>query len=143
MVSVKALAFGGLVCIASWVGLAIGAGNVGLQQSVSRDPVFFATTYPLAIVLSLAAAFAAALIHARVQRTPRSFALIGALAVLVGDVMASFLVAPLLVGELEMKHGFIVLLATSLCGLQIAAAWLGAFVGARAEHSLTVPGNHS
>lgn len=130
MAFVKAIVFGAIVCIASWAGLAIGAGNVGLQQSVSRDPVFFATTYPLAIALSLAAAFTVAFVFARTQRTPRAFALIGALAVLLGDVLASFLVAPALVGELELEHGFIVLLAISLYGSQIIAAWLGAMSGA-------------
>ncbi len=131
MIYVKALAFGALVCIASWAGLRLGAGNIGLQHSVSRDPVFFATTYPLAIALSLAAAFAAAFIFARIQRTPRAFALLGALAVLLGDVVAGFLVAPVMVGELEIEHGFIVLSAISLYGLQLAAAWLGAFLGSR------------
>ncbi len=78
MTLIRALAFGAIVCIASWAGFAIGARDVGLQQSISRDPVFLATTYPLAIVLSLLAAFATALIFVRVQRAPRSFALIGA-----------------------------------------------------------------
>jgi len=131
VIYLKALAFGALVCLASWAALAIGAGNVGLQHSVSRDPVFFATTYPVTIALSLAAAFAAAFIFARIQRTPRAFALLGALAVLLGDVVAGFMVAPVMVGELEFEHGFIVLLAISLYGLQLAAAWLGAFLGSR------------
>ncbi len=133
MTLMKALVFGAIVCVASWSGLLVGAGDIGLQQSVSRDPVYFATTYPLAIVLSLAAAFAAAFIFARVQRAPRAFALMGALAVLLGDVVASFLVAPVMIGELEMEHGVIVLLAISLYGSQIAAAWFGAFVGARVD----------
>ncbi len=38
--------------------------------------------------------------------------------------------APVLVGELEIEHGFIVLLAISLYGSQIIAAWLGAMSGA-------------
>jgi len=130
MTLIRALAFGAIVCIASWAGFAIGARDVGLQQSISRDPVFFATTYPLAIVLSLLAAFATALIFVRVQRAPRSFALIGALAVLSGDVVASFLVAPVLIGELEVQHGLIVLRAISQLGLQVVAAWLGALWGA-------------
>lgn len=128
---IKALAFGALVCIASWVGLAIGAGQVGLAHSVTRDPLFFATTYPLAILLSLTAAFVAAITFARVARTSRSFALTGALMVLLGDVVASFLIAPLAIGELEFQHGFIVLSAISLYGLQIAVAWLGATLGAQ------------
>ncbi|MDQ3555013.1 MAG: hypothetical protein M3395_11520, partial [Chloroflexota bacterium] len=129
MTLIKALAFGALVCLASWAALAIAAGDVGLQHSVSRDPVFFAVTYPLAIALSLAAAFTAAFTFTRIQRTPRAFALLGALAVLLGDVVAGFLVAPVMVGELGIEHGFIVLLAISLYGLQLAAAWLGAFLG--------------
>ena len=130
MTLIRALAFGAIVCIASWAGFAIGARDVGLQQSISRDPVFFATTYPLAIVVSLAAAFTTALILARMQRAPRSFALYGALAVLSGDVVASFLVAPVVIGELEVQHGLIVLLAISQLGLQVVAAWLGALWGA-------------
>ncbi len=81
-------------------------------------------------MLSLLAAFATALIFVRVQRAPRSFALIGALAVLSGDVVASFLVAPVLIGELEVQHGLIVLRAISQLGLQVVAAWLGALWGA-------------
>ena len=131
MTLIRALAFGAIVCIASWAGFAIGARDVGLQQSISRDPVFFATTYPLAIVLSLLAAFATALIFVRVQRAARSFALFGALAVLSGDVVASFLVAPVLIGELEVQHGLIVLRAISQLGLQVVAAWLGALLGAQ------------
>jgi hypothetical protein len=130
MTLVRVLSFGAIVCIASWAGFATAAGNVGLQQSISRDPVFFATTYPLAIVVSLAAAFTTALILARMQRAPRSFALYGALAVLSGDVVASFLVAPVVIGELEVQHGLIVLLAISQLGLQVVAAWLGALLGA-------------
>ncbi len=130
VIYLKALAFGAVVCIASWAGV-IGAGYVGLHQSVSRDPVFFASTYPLAIVLSLTAAFTTAFLFARTQRTPRAFALMGALAVLIGGVVASFLVAPLAIGELEVEDGFIVLFAISQFGTQVVAAWLGATLGAR------------
>lgn len=130
MTVIRALAFGAIVCLASWAGLALAAGQVGLSHSVTRDPVFFATTYPLAIALSLTAAFAAAFIFARIQRTPRAFAATGAATVLLGDALASFVVAPVLVGELEIQHGFIVLLAVSLYGSQIIAAWLGVMSGA-------------
>ena len=129
----RAFAFGALVCLASWIGLAFGAGNVGLQQSLSLDAVEFATRYPAAVVLSLAAAFSVAFVVARALRTARGFALLGALAVLVGDIAASFVAAPVLVGELEPQHGVTVLLAVSLYGSQILAAWLGAALGAVAH----------
>ena len=49
-----------LVCAASWLGLLAGAGNVGLQRSVSIGP---ATLFenPLAIGLAVGAAFVTAL----------------------------------------------------------------------------------
>lgn len=131
--AVKALTFGAVVCLSSWVGLLVGAGNVGLQQSLSLDPVGFTASYPLAVALCVAAAFATAFLFARLTQTPRSFALVGALAVLLGDAVASFTAAPAMVGELEVRHGFIVLIAISLYGMQVVAAWAGATMGAREQ----------
>jgi hypothetical protein len=116
--------------------LGVGAGNIGLQQSLRLDPVGFATNYPIAVVLSLAAALTVAWLFARTQRTSRRFAFAGALAVLLGDAAASFVVAPVLVGELEPEHGVIVLVAISLFGSQIVAALAGAALGgAQSERS--------
>ncbi len=129
MAVVRTLLFAVVVCLASWMALVVGAGNVGLQQSLRLDPVGFATDHPVAIVLCLAAAFTTAALFARVGRTSKAFALQGAIAVLLGDAVASFIAAPVLVGELEPQHGVIVLLALSLFGTQVLAAWLGARVG--------------
>ena len=128
---VRAALFGFVVCLASLVGLVIGAGNVGLQQSLRLDPVGFAADYPMAVILCLGAAFVAALIFVRTTRAARSFVPLGMLAVVAGDVLTSFVVAPLMVGELEPAHGFTVLVAVSLFGLQIVAAAAGAWAGAR------------
>jgi hypothetical protein len=128
---VNALAFGVVVCVVSWLGLAGGAGNVGLQQSLRLDPVTFATAYPLAMGLSIGAALLAAYLFARAKGTPPAFAIVGALAVLLGDAAGSLLAAPLLIGELELQHGAAVLLVTSLFGAQVIAAWAGAMLGAR------------
>ncbi len=138
MTLLRAFLFGFVVCLASLVGLVIGAGNVGLQQSLRLDPfgfrldpVGFAADYPMAVILCLGAAFVAALIFVRTTRAVRSFVPLGVLAVVAGDVLTSFVVAPLMVGELEPAHGFTVLVAVSLFGLQIVAAAAGAWVGAR------------
>lgn len=104
----RALIFGVLVCLASWFALAETAGNVGLQQSVTRyqlDPVGFLAIYPLAVALSLGTAFVVAFVFARGTHAPKAFALHGAVAVLLGDLVASFIVAPVVIGELEIWHG--------------------------------------
>jgi len=44
-----------LVCAASWIGLLIGAGNIGLQRSVAVSPLTL-FELPLALVLSAALA---------------------------------------------------------------------------------------
>ncbi len=50
-----------LACVASWIGLLIGAGNVGLQRSVAVSPLTL-LELPLALGLSSALAFMAPLL---------------------------------------------------------------------------------
>ncbi len=115
----------------------VGAGNIGLQQSLRVNPIGFATDYPLAVALCLGSAFLAALFFVRVTKVSRRFVPLGVLAVLAGDALLSFVVAPLLVGELEAANGPVVLLAVSLLGLQMVAAAAGAWIGARDRKLVT------
>jgi hypothetical protein len=137
---VSTVAFAVVVCLSSWLGLAVGAGNVGLQQSLRLDPMAFATAYPLAVGLSLVGAFAAAAVFAARTRKSTEFAVVVAVAVLFGDVLGSFLAAPLLIGELEPSDGGAVLLVVSLLGAQPVAAWAGAWLGARTGRTATTWG---
>jgi len=120
----------GATCMASWLGLLIGAGNVGLQRSVAVSPATLLEV-PLALVLAGGAAlligFAAG--RSRVAALP----LLGA--VLVGDLIGAAVIAPLAVGELEIVHAPTVFVAITALGLQPIAAVVGSWLGARSAGS--------
>lgn len=113
-----------LVCLASWAGIAVGAGNVGLQRSVSMGPLTL-LEQPLAIVLSTGLAFATtlALTSGRdVSRTDR-WPLVAA--VLVGDAIGALILAPVLIGELALRDAPVVFVVLATLGLQPIAVVVG------------------
>ena len=115
------------VCLLSWLGLLIGAGNVGLQRAVAIGPTTLLEV-PLALAL---AAGSAVLVGALAGRSGVSaLPLLGA--VLVGDLIGAALLAPILVGELELVHSPVVFVAISALGLQPLGALFGARVARRA-----------
>jgi hypothetical protein len=128
---VRIAAISSLVCVASWIGLLIGAGNVGLQRSVAIGPLTL-LEQPLALGLAAVLAFLAAWLPALLSPTsafsPRS--LVGG--VVAGDLIGAVILAPVVVGELEVIHAPVVFAAITALGLQPLAAFLGArLAGAR------------
>lgn len=120
-----------LVCVGSWIGLLIGAGNVGLQRSVAVGPLTL-LELPLALGLAAALAFLAAWLPARFGPTSAfsPFALVRG--VVAGDLIGAVILAPLVIGELEVIHAPVVFAAITALGLQPLAAFLGArLAGAR------------
>lgn len=114
----------GIVCVSSWLALAIGAGWVGLSRSVSIG----ATTlveHPTALALVVIVATATGFSVTRAF-TLRPFQLL--VGVLVGDAFAGLVLAPIAIGELEPIHAPIVFLAVSVLGLQPVAAVIGSWV---------------
>jgi hypothetical protein len=111
-----------LVCVASWLAL-LAAGAVGLQRSISKGA---GTLFeqPVAVVLVAAAAFGLAYLGTRSLRVRALPLLVG---VLLGDVFAGLVLAPVAVGELEPSHAPLVFAAVSVLGIQPAAAVLGAW----------------
>lgn len=130
---VRTLVNAAVVCAASWVGLLVGAGNVGLQRSVSIGPLTL-FEHPFAIVLGAGAAFIVALAATafRTSSSPRPLDLVGA--VLAGDAIGAFIFAPLAVGELTPLNAPVVFVALAVVGLQPLAV-LAATVAPRVLRS--------
>jgi hypothetical protein len=123
---------GSAVCLASWLALAATAGNVGLQRSISKG-AFTLFELPTVIVLVAVVAAAVAFVVAR-QLHLTAFQLV--VAVLVGDLFAGLVLAPLAIGEIEPVHAPLVVAAVSVMGLQPAAAFIGAWAGRRGARDL-------
>jgi len=131
---VRGLVFGTIVCAASWLLFAEGAGNVGLQRAVSRGPALLLWEHPMAVPLLLGTAFLVSYSLVR-WLLPRVTAIHAAAWVLAGDLFGSIVLAPVLVGELEPVNAPIVFATISFFGLQIAAAASGAWLATRIRTS--------
>lgn len=121
-----------LVCVASWIGLLIGAGNVGLQRSVAIGPLTL-LELPLALGLATVLAFLAAWLPARFGPTSAFSPLPLVGGVVAGDLIGAVILAPYLVGELEVIHAPVVFAAITALGLQPLAAFAGAWFAARLQ----------
>ena len=99
----------GIVCVASWLALMGGAGNVGLQRSISKGAASL-VDYPYALVLVALTALVAAFVVTRLWRLRPK------------DV---------LIGELEPIHAPLVFAAVTVLGLQPAGALIGAWLATR------------
>jgi hypothetical protein len=119
-----------LVCVASWVGLQVGAGNVGLQRSVAIGPLTLLEV-PLALALAVALALVAAWLPGRLDRAKASSPIRVLAGVLVGDAIGAVVLAPVLIGELEVTHAPVVFVAITALGLQPVAAFIGAWLARR------------
>lgn len=122
----------GVVCIASWLALAVGAGGDGLQRSISKGATSLFIEQSVAVALVAVTAFAIALLVTRVLGLRPMAVVVG---VFVGDVLAGLVLAPLAVGELEPIHAPLVVAAVSVLGVQPLAALAGALLAARAPRS--------
>lgn len=112
-----------LVCIASWIGLLLGAGNVGLQRSVAIGPLTLLEA-PLALAFSAGLALGAAWLGGSGASSPLRILI----AVLAGDLIGAVVLAPFLIGELEIIHAPTVFVAISALGLQPFAACIGSWL---------------
>lgn len=121
----------GIVCVASWLALALGAGDVGLQRSISKGAISL-IDQPVALIMVAVAALVTAYAVTRIFRLRSIPLLVG---VLLGDAFAGIVLAPIAVGELEPIHAPLVFAAVSVLGLQPAAAFLGSWLAARRASS--------
>ncbi len=121
------------VCLVSWGGLFLGAGNVGLQRSVAVGPATLVEV-PLALILASALAFLAACTLLVLARTPQIVPWHLVVAVIVGDMVGALLLAPLAVGELTPLDAPTVFLALAALGAQPMAAFLGAYTARRVSN---------
>jgi len=123
----RTVSFAALVCVASWLGLTAGAGNVGLQRSVAVSPLTLLEV-PAALALSAVLAFVTSWVLGSLDRgnAAAPIRLVGG--VLVGDVIGAVVLAPILVGELELIHAPVVFAAITALGLQPVAAFAGAWL---------------
>ena len=91
---------------------------------------------PIALVLAAVLAFVAAFVLSRLAAEPRPLHPLKVMAwVLVGDLIGATLLAPLAIGELEVKHAPTVFAAITALGLQPLAAAAGAWAAGRGVRS--------
>jgi hypothetical protein len=119
------------ICSAVWALLLFGLGNIGLQRSVTVGPQVLLTEYPLVTVASfLIATGGAALLGRWLRIGDRAgWPLPATTLVLIAGM--SWLVAPVLIGELEFEHGSLIFLVLSVVGVlpfgvllgSLAAGW--------------------
>jgi hypothetical protein len=120
-------AFGLLVAVPSWLALLLG-GNVGLQRSITGGAWTLLFERPAVGLGAIAIAFATAFAAWPLVRGRSPLA--AAFAVTGWNLVAGLLLAPLAIGELEPAMAGLVLGATTVCGLTVLAAWLGAWLRA-------------
>jgi hypothetical protein len=127
----RTLAVAAAICLASWFGLLVGAGNVGLQRSVAIGP---ATLFdvPMALLLAFGLALVVTVAGSRLARSSGASRTSLVAAVLLCDVVGAAVIAPLAVGELELVHAPTVLVAITALGLQPIGAFIGATLAQRA-----------
>lgn len=124
MITVRSVVTAAAVCVTSWIGLLIGAGNVGLQRSVAVGSLTLFEA-PAALVLAFVTSLAVALLLAPVgSRWPLTVAGI----VLIGDLIGSTVLAPLAVGELSVLDAHLVFVPLTALGLQPLGAAIGAYL---------------
>ncbi len=115
------------ICLASWVGLFLGAGNVGLQRSVAIGPLTL-MEQPHAIALAAGLAFVVALSAGFLGSAGRTRPLRLFAFVVMGDAVGALVVAPLAVGELTPLDAPAVFAVLAVLGLQPLAGLAGSFI---------------
>jgi hypothetical protein len=118
------------VCLASWLALAATAGGVGLQWSISRGAMSLLEN-PGVIAGVTVTTLAVAYLSAARFRVATIPLVIG---VLIGDLFAGLVLAPIAVGELAPIHAPLVFAAVAVVGLQPAVVLIGAWA-ARARQT--------
>jgi len=127
----RTVAVATLACVASWIGLWIGAGWIGLSRSVAVSPLTLVEV-PLGLLFAVIAAFVIGWLPGRLDRKSAPDPIRMVAAVLIGDIIGAAVLAPVLIGELEVVHAPIVFASITALGLQPVAAFLGAWLSRRA-----------
>jgi hypothetical protein len=122
------LVAGGGVAVVSWLCLAIGLGNVGLQRSVALGPLTLLES-PMTLVLIATSTFGMAFVVAQTMAGLRPSRLIAV--VLVADLVGALVLAPIAVGELRPSDAPVVFVVLTALGVQPVLAWLGAAYAGR------------
>ena len=114
---VKLTVAAAVVCAAAWTVLLFGLGNVGLHQSVSMGPQVLMTDYPAVMATAFVVATIASAVGWAILRPDLrgACALVGLILILIA--VMSWLVAPILIGELEIEHGGLVFPVLAVLGL--------------------------
>jgi hypothetical protein len=116
------------ICSAVWALLIFGLGNIGLQRSVTVGPQVLLTEYPLVTVASFLIALGGAALLGRWLRigVRAGWPLPATTLVLIAGM--SWLVAPILIGELEFEHGSLIFLVLSVVGVLPFGVLLGSLI---------------
>jgi hypothetical protein len=130
------LVAGSGVALISWLCLAVGLGNVGLQRSVAVGPLTLlesSTTLGLVAVST----FGMAILLAQAIRGVRPSRLTGA--ILVADLVGALVLAPIAVGELHPSDAPVVFVVLTALGVQPGTAWCGSAFGKRRKPGSGAP----
>lgn len=122
----RELVAAGAVAAASWLGLAVGLGNVGLQRSITAGPLSILES-PVAVLLVAVVAFGLTAVITRRVRSIRPGALVAA--ILAWDAVGAAAIAPLAVGELSPSDAPVIFAVLAALGVLPVAGLLGAVVG--------------
>lgn len=117
-----------LACVVSWLLLAMVAGNVGLQRTVSTGPETLLAS-PLSLLVPLAGAFGTS--YAWSRRFGKGSALPFTVALIGWNLLGALILAPAAVGEVTVQRWREVLITITLFGTQILAAGLGWWIALR------------
>lgn len=116
------------LCAAAWAVLLLGLGNVGLQQSISIGPQVLLAEYPGVSALAFLVALGGTAFLGRWLRMGDRAAWPLPTITLILIAGMSWLVAPVLIGELDFQHGAVVFLVLSVVGLLPLGVLLGSMV---------------
>jgi hypothetical protein len=117
-----------LLAAATYAILWLGLGNIGLQQTVSIGPEVLLTTYlPTTALVAVLGVIVGGLVAA-LLRFDRVEALLLAATVVLVDVVMAVIVAPILIGEITLRHTPIVLAVLAVLGFQPLAIVIGALL---------------
>jgi hypothetical protein len=118
------------ICTATWLTLAVGAGYAGLSRSVGQGPQTLLFEVPIALVLVAIVALVTGYVAARILAIRPAALLLGVLA---GDAFAALVLAPFLIGELEVVHAPVVFGSVTALGIQPLAVMVGAWMATRRQ----------
>jgi hypothetical protein len=114
------------VCLASWLALLAGTGNLGIQRSVSIGPLTLLER-PVALVAVAGMTLAVAMSVGYLMRSTSAIHLVTL--ILLFDIAAAVVIAPVMIGELTPRDAPMVFIVIAALGLQPMAAYVGVIAG--------------